>query len=198
MLNNIFSEEAFQDKRLDIKISNNNNPLGFGANHNKTFNNVDCDYFIVVNPDIYFNEPFDLDKFIELHKSIDILSPIQKGVNGEKLNFIRRDLSFINFVKKIFFYETCNYHDFDWICGAFLSFTSKSYNVLDGFDPGFKMYIEDCDICYRARSKNYNLAIAEDFNVIHIIGGMSKKNLQHFIWHVSSLLRYWYLKIFRI
>ena len=56
------------------------------------------------------------------------------------------------------------------------------------------MYVEDCDLCMRARQANMNLAEIEDLTVIHDARRASRKSFKHFKWHISSLLKYWFLK----
>ena len=39
----------------------------------------------------------------------------------------------------------------DWAAGSFLLFKASLFRKLGGFDPGYFMYCEDIDICWRAQ-----------------------------------------------
>ena len=190
ILNNIPTKEVFKSDTLNIVALDNLRPNGFGANHNQVFAAVNCDYFFIVNPDVYLIQEFDLDAYLKLHQYSDIVSPVQTDQTGRAQSFVRRDVTFINLVKRVFIKEKCSYDNFDWICGAFLSISSEAFTVLRGFDPGYFMYVEDCDLCMRARLSNLNLRIAKEHKIVHKIGGLSSKKLRHFVWHISSVIRY--------
>ena len=41
-----------KDYKFCCRIIRNLRPLGFGANHNQAFSQVDSDFFVVLNPDL--------------------------------------------------------------------------------------------------------------------------------------------------
>jgi N-acetylglucosaminyl-diphospho-decaprenol L-rhamnosyltransferase len=52
------------------------------------------------------------------------------------------------------------------------------------------MYVEDCDLCMRARKAGMILGDLENFSVIHNAQRTSRRRVDHFKWHIRSLLRY--------
>ena len=65
----------------------------------------------------------------------------------------------------------------DWISGAAMAISKKTFFACGGFDEKFFMYFEDVDLCKRLRNKNLKIFIVPDFKIMHI-GGQSKQNNQ--------------------
>ena len=165
---------------------------GFGVNHNAAFEKADPDFFFVINPDIIFQSEFNLDQLIDamISLEIDLTSPIITNTKGETADYKRADLTVTNILKRKLIKANEQY--FDWFAGMFLIFTGTCYRDLGGFDPRFFMYVEDCDICVRARLKGYKVNDAVDMSVRHDARRASKRiGSKHFYWHVSSLFKYW-------
>lgn len=167
---------------------------GFGANHNAAFERFESDFFFIVNPDIILNENLDLDLIVEqlIRDRFDISSPQIVGVSGAIEDYKRANLTFTNLLKRKFFRN--NVEKFDWLAGMFLIVNSTSFRKLQGFDTDFFMYVEDCDLCMRAKKAEMKMGDTERFSVIHDARRASAKSFKHFRWHITSLLRYWFLK----
>ena len=123
---------------------------------------------------------------------IDISSPQIVGVSGAVEDYKRADLTFTNLLKRKFFRN--NVEKFDWLAGMFLIVNSTSFRKLQGFDTDFFMYVEDCDLSMRARKVGMKIGDIEGFSVVHDARRASTKSFKHFKWHITSLLRYWFLK----
>lgn len=186
--NNIKSERF---KTYNIK---NLRHKGFGANHNAVFERFESDFFFIVNPDIILDKIFDLDLMVELliKQELDISSPQIVSISGGVEDYKRADLTFINLIKRKFFKK--NLEKFDWLGGMFLVLNSTSYRKLQGFDTDFFMYVEDCDLSMRARNAGMKIGDLDGFSVVHDARRASTKSFRHFRWHITSLLRYWFLK----
>jgi N-acetylglucosaminyl-diphospho-decaprenol L-rhamnosyltransferase len=167
---------------------------GFGENHNAAFERFESDFFFIVNPDIILNENLDLDRIVEqlIRDRFDISSPQIVGVSGAIEDYKRANLTFTNLLKRKFFRN--NVEKFDWFAGMFLIVNSTSFRKLQGFDTDFFMYVEDCDLGMRANKAEMKMGNTERFSVIHDARRASKKDFKHFRWHITSLLRYWFLK----
>ena len=189
LIENLNKSERFQTYNI-----NNLRPKGFSTNHNATFERFESDIFIIVNPDIILDETFDLDLMVKLliMDELDILSPQIVGVSGAVEDYKRADLTFTNLLKRKFFKN--NVEKFDWLAGMFLVVNSASFKKLQGFDADFFMYVEDCDLSMRARKAGIKIGDIEGFSVVHDARRASTKSFKHFRWHITSLLRYWFLK----
>ena len=191
---NTLTENVIKSERFRTYNISNLRHKGFGTNHNDAFERFESDFFFIVNPDIILNENLDLDLIAEqlLRDRLDISSPQIVGFSGALEDYKRTDLTFTNLLKRKFFRN--NVEKFDWLAGMFLIVKSTSFRKLQGFDTDFFMYVEDCDLSMRARKAGMKIGDIERFSVIHDARRASTKSVKHFKWHITSLLRYWFLK----
>ena len=184
----------YKSQKFNLVCVRNLRPKGFGENHNSAFEREDCDYFFVINPDIRFHKTFDLDEIIlaMLDESLDIASPKILNTEGQVEDYKRADLTIQNLIKRKL--RMVEIEKFDWLAGMFLISKSKSFRRLSGFDTNFFMYVEDCDLCMRARKQAMSVSSLEKYSVIHDARRASRYNVTHLRWHISSLLRYWLYK----
>lgn len=190
------SLDEINTKSVKFKLEYNINlrQYGFGSNHNRVFEKYESDYFFIINPDIVFKEEFSLDAIIEYLETekIDISSPKIVNINNCLEDYKRADLTFKNIVKRRIFGVIDD--EFHWLAGMFLIVKSDSFRVLKGFDTKFFMYVEDCDLCYRARAAKMKIKEFSDVAVMHHARRKSRKNIRHIKWHVTSLFKYWMSK----
>lgn len=62
----------------------------------------------------------------------------------------------------------------DYVSGACMLVRRGAFTDVGGFDPGFFMYAEEVDLCYRMRGANWQVWYMPDAEVIHLGGGSSK------------------------
>lgn len=55
----------------------------------------------------------------------------------------------------------------DYLCGASLLLRHRAIDQVGVLDPGFFLYWEDADLCFRLRAAGWKLAVAEESFVIH-------------------------------
>ena len=191
---NTLVENDIKSERFETHSVNNLRHKGFGANHNAAFERFESDIFFIVNPDIILHENFDLDLMVKLliRDELDISSPQIVGASGAIEDYKRADLTFKDLLKRKF--SKNNVEKFDWFAGMFLVVKSTSFRKLQGFDTDFFMYVEDCDLSMRARKSGMKIGDLEGFSVVHDARRASTKSFKHFKWHITSLLRYWFLK----
>ena len=175
-----------------IKIVINEKPLGFGANHNKTFNWVKekCDIFIVCNPDIGRISGGILDEILSVN-SVNpkaILTPRIVTKNLTDVDYIRNDIRLLDLIRRLFnkAVGTGNRSRF-WFPSVFKCFPKGTFEHLQGYDPRIFMYYEDYDICMRARKLAYPLTVVDKAFVVHEGTRKSRKNLQLFMHHIRSI-----------
>lgn len=182
------------DFPFDVKCVNNEQPLGFGENHNLAFEYCESEFFCVVNPDIELSkEPFS--NLVRAFKDLDVglTYPSQVDKNSSLLDFERELVSPVSIMKRHLLRRIDQQKKFDpvhWVSGAFIMFRSSVFKSLCGFDERFFMYCEDVDICLRIQLAGYRL-VRSDATVIHHTQRQTLKNARHLAWHVHSLLRLW-------
>ncbi|MDB9696524.1 glycosyltransferase [Amylibacter sp.] len=164
---------------------------GFGENHNKVFEQSKCDYFFVINPDIEIKQTLEIDLLIEymLAEKLDLASPVIVNHYGDVEDYKRSDVTFRNILKRALFRGRPE--KFEWFAGMFLIFRSTSFRKLGGFDTKFFMYVEDCDLCMRARKLGMKLGDITFLSVVHHARRETLKSVHHLKWHASSLFKYW-------
>ena len=191
---NTLIENSAWSESFEIRRINNLRQKGFGANHNQAFAAFESDIFLIVNPDITLTNKLDVDLMVEqiIEGEIDISSPEIVGTSGITEDYKRADLTFANLLRRRLLKH--NVEKFDWFAGMFLVVNSHSFRKLQGFDTDFFMYVEDCDLSMRARKAGMKIADLHGFSVVHDARRASSKSFRHFQWHITSLLRYWFLK----
>jgi GT2 family glycosyltransferase len=189
-------------KNNKIFFIKNNNPKGFGENHNIAFKYCKTDYFCVLNPDIkLIKNPFN-----ELLKFISNSSPLVSAIIVNKKYEIEDNARYfptpISILKKLFFdhkgiYKSKNNLSGDkifpeWIAGMFMLFTKKIYKRLNGFDENFFLYYEDVDIWCRLKKLKKKILVIKNIRIIHDARRSSRKNLKYFLIHLYSMIFFFY------
>lgn len=179
--------------------------LGFGKGHNYVMDRLDSKYHAIVNPDILLLE----DSFRKImdymeEENVGVVIPKLVDEEGEMVQAYRRELTlwdiFIRFCCPGMFKKRKAYHtmqDMDYTKpfavpfaqGSFLVMKTELYRKIGGFDDRFFMYLEDADLCKRAReiSSVWYYPYTE---VVHKWERGSHKNFKLFRFHVQSVVRY--------
>lgn len=189
--------ELPQDER--IVVIDNPVPKGFGANHNAAFARCKEAFFCPLNPDIELLEnPFPLLLDAAKRSGATVLAPLVLSPAGGIEDSIRHFPTLRSLFSKLLGGYDGRYHlekgqaDFcpDWVAGMFVLFTSEAYAKLKGFDEGFFLYYEDVDICVRAWQQGQKVLVCPRVSVVHDARRASRRNWQHFRWHLASMGRY--------
>lgn len=191
---NLLSNVDLKSEKFTVYTTLNLRQKGFGDNHNSAFERTESDFFFVVNPDITFVSNFNLNEVIEelVSKKIDISSPQILNPRGGVEDYKRSNLSLINLIMRKVLNK--RRQKFEWLAGMFLIIKSESFRRLNGFDTDFFMYVEDCDLCMRARSLDMLVDDIPDYAVVHDARRGSTKSFKHLKWHILSLIKYWLYK----
>lgn len=185
---------------LPLRIIENKQPKGFGANHNAAFKQSRGEVFIVVNPDIRA-PAHDLSSLVSLAMRPDVgaCAPIVLGQEGNIEDSARKFPTIVRLISRVLFrIRKADYNlassspvAVDWVAGMFVAFRREVFQEIGGFDDRrFFMYLEDADICRRIWSKNLQVLVNTDVRVVHLAQRASRRNLQHMKWHISSMLRF--------
>jgi GT2 family glycosyltransferase len=59
-----------------------------------------------------------------------------------------------------------------WVLGAALALRREAFDAVGGFDPGFFLYAEEVDLCYRLRQAGWEVHFTPEATVMHV-GGAS-------------------------
>lgn len=177
--------EGFGSK---IKVIRNLRNLGFGSANDRGCQLASGRFLLFLNSDTIV--PKDtlgkIVNFMREHPSIGIASPklvdndhshsVQRGSFGQFTTPLRtifrlsRRQPQLN--KKQFYTLT------DWVSGAAMVMRHDLYFYLNGFDENIFLYFEDQDICKRAKSLDYDIAVINNAEIIHLCGKSSNKNFK--------------------
>jgi N-acetylglucosaminyl-diphospho-decaprenol L-rhamnosyltransferase len=195
VLESIYETEAWPR----VKIIKNNQPKGFGANHNAAFKYCNTPFFCVVNPDItLIGNPFEELKRYASKPENGIIAPLAINIEGENEDNARRFISFYSLLKRKLHFGSDMYlisnseksFPVDWISGLFMFFSKTAYEKVRGFDERYFMYCEDADLCVRIWQQGLRIILVPKVKVIHDARRSSRHNLKHFFWHLKSMLRF--------
>ncbi len=79
----------------------------------------------------------------------------------------------------------------DWVSGAFFLARRESWDDLGGFDPSYFMYLEDVDLCWRARRAGWEIGYEPAAEVLHVQGVSADQHPYRMIAaHHRSLWRF--------
>jgi N-acetylglucosaminyl-diphospho-decaprenol L-rhamnosyltransferase len=196
-----FDASAFPN--LNIEILRNPQPLGFGANHNRAFQQCTTRWFLILNPDLRLaaSPPFDsLIACAEAHSRVGVVAPRVLSSAGAPEDSVRENLTPWSLVQRHWHGDrqpveldvpACVGSPFRWLAGMCLLIDSAAFREVGGFDERYFLYCEDYDLCARLYNRGYKLALDRGSTVIHDAQRGSHKSRRYFFWHLSSLLRVW-------
>ncbi|MET3179670.1 hypothetical protein SAMN05518845_119153 [Variovorax sp. YR750] len=175
---------------FEVERIENASPKGFGANHNQAFERCDTDWFLVLNPDIRFDNDVLSPLLAQAAADAGLLTPriLEPGkTEPEPHRALLTPLEIVGRKKPGYVRPTVP----AWIPGLFMLFRSEAYRQVGGFDEKFFMYGEDFDICARTRLAGWKLQVGENLLARHDAQRESHRSRKYLYWHVTSLLKVW-------
>lgn len=193
VVENLLPHISLVQSQFDIDMLINLRVKGFGPNHNAVFERYSPRLFFIVNPDILLDSEFSVGALFRRFKdeNFDIASPFVFGPTGVLEDFRRITPTPFALIRRKLGFASIS-ENFTWLAGMFLIVSGASFFKLRGFDPKYFMYVEDCDLCLRARSLSLDIVVLEDFRVIHEAQRTSRKNFRYLFWHLRSLFILWF------
>ena len=77
--------------------------------------------------------------------------------------------------------------------GALMLVPRTAFEAIGGWDVGYRLHVEDLDFCRRLRDAGFDVAVANDVNVLHHRGVSSRTRPLFVEWHKHrGLWRYWW------
>lgn len=194
-----------------LRVFLNDNPKGFGANHNQAFalrsDSGGGDHFVVMNPDVrLLDNPFPILTCRLQQLNGGVIAPAVVSTNGRQEDNIRRFPTLPSLILKAFSLNDGRYayengwptFRAEWLAGMFMLFRVEDFQAIGGFDENFFMYYEDVDICIRLWKADRTVLACPQAQVIHCARRSSRKSLGYMKWHVASMARYFWKHSCRI
>jgi len=169
---------------------------GMGRSTNFGAEQVDADYYFILNPDTRLTDPNIFDKLVsycESHPDVGIVAPRIYNFDGTRQDTCRRFPAWYQpFVQRSSLGSTAwgkKYarhflmHDFDqtterpveWVQGSAMFIPGKLWKQLDGFDHRFWLYFEDIDLCRRVWRAGFKIMYVPSLTLQHAFGRASAK-----------------------
>jgi GT2 family glycosyltransferase len=180
------SVEFLQSNFPTVKIIQNDKNYGFTGGYNRVLQQVDANYFILLNSDVEVHngwiEP--VIALMESDPSIAAAAPKIKSF-AEKDHFEHAGAAggFIDyygypFCRGRMFYEIeQDRGQYDksgevfWASGAAMFVKRECWFMADGFDERFFAHMEEIDLCWRLKNMGYKIMYCAESEVYHVGGG---------------------------
>ena len=154
-----------------VKIIKNYKDLGFSGGNNLGVSHSKGEYLLLLNTDTYLNKDSLKVLIKSIHKNgpdniyqMDLRFYDQSNINGKPLK-LGMDIFGYPIGDGKFFYAE----------GSALAIKKKLFDSLGGFDDKFYMYLEDVDLCWRARLMGTDIIFVPKAYVFHFGGGTSSQ-----------------------
>lgn len=188
-----YSKQVLFKSELESFSKNNNDLIrSFGLN---------TPYFLLLNPDVYFEEDFLAVLYHEIHNdsSIGVIAPLVKYPDGKIQTTWKKFPSVIQVMKKrIGLRRTFDEVQqkagvIDWCLGACMlirgTFLKQNGYLLD---ERYRLYCEDVDICFEAKTKKYKVIGCDKTFVFHHLNELSAKKIfsKYNRWNIISIFKF--------
>jgi N-acetylglucosaminyl-diphospho-decaprenol L-rhamnosyltransferase len=196
----------------DVRVVENEQPLGFSANVNKGIHATSGEYVVVSNPDAVPEEGCiaELVQFADAHPRCGIAGPKMLNPDGT-LQASRRSFPTIGgtIVRRtplralfpplrwqrrhyLLDVPTDEPLQVDTMLGAFLLMRRTMLEQIGGWDAGYKLYVEDIDLSYRAMKAGWErwwvpgAVVRHEYQAVIDKHFLTRRNL----WHLRAMLRF--------
>lgn len=175
-------EENFTDIKL-IKFDTN---LGFAEGYNRALDEIDSEYYVLLNSDVEVTEGWLRPLISYLEKNPEVAACQPKILSYRKRDYFEYGGAAGGFIDK-FGFTFCRGRIFDtiekdsgqyddlseifWSSGACMAVRAESWKKCGGLDPVFFAHMEEVDLCWRLRNAGYKVFFIPDSVVYHVGGG---------------------------
>jgi GT2 family glycosyltransferase len=195
-----------------VRVVENSRPLSLSANVNRGIAATSGEYVLNANPDAIAERGAvaALVDFADSHSPCGIAGPQMRWPDGSWQPSRRRFPTVRGTVMRRTPlrrlrppYETQREHyslddqlteptPADWMLGAFLLMRREMLDAIGGWDPGYRHYCEDIDLCYRAMQAGWERWYVPDAIVTHDYAAVIDRRFLswHTLWHARGMARF--------
>ncbi len=160
--------------------------FGFTGGYNKAFEQIDCEYFVLINSDIEVTDNWlgPLVDWMDSHPECGACAPkLHSWQEREKFEYAGAAGGYLD----RFGYPFCRGRvmkrletdrgqydspaDVFWATGACLMVRSSVYRKLGGLDERFFAHMEEIDLCWRMQLEGWKVTVVPQSVVYHVGGG---------------------------
>jgi GT2 family glycosyltransferase len=194
-----------------VELITGHGNVGFGAGHNLTIHRHDCDYHLVLNPDVLLERTALLQglDYLARHPAIGILAPSVCDGAGNQQYLCKRYPSVLDlllrgfappalrslFRKRLDRYELRDLIggdvvlDVPIVSGCFMLFRSSALREVAGFSQDYFLYFEDFDLSLRL-AEITRIAYVPAVKITHFGGQAARKGKSHVKLFARSALTF--------
>lgn len=184
--------EAFADRFPRVAFHANSGNHGFAHGCNLGARHAQGDLLLFLNPDVVADLT-QIERMVEVrrqHPEVAILSARQIGRSGRaqkafdafpgpftSFSPVRTALRLLR--PSAYPNPRGRHRDLvhcDWVSGSLLLIGAADFERLGGWSEDFWMYMEDTDLCTRARERGMTVAFTPVAEFVHLHGGASRQN----------------------
>jgi hypothetical protein len=169
-----------------LKTIINTQNHGFAGGYNTALNQLEHEYFILINSDVEVTENWTeaLTTFMDGHPNVSACQPkIRDYHHLEKFEYAGAAGGYMDYLGYPFCrgrifgkleVDNNQYNDaveIFWATGACMMVRAEVFKKLGGFDAHFFAHQEEIDLCWRMRNKGYKIMYVPNATVYHIGGG---------------------------
>jgi N-acetylglucosaminyl-diphospho-decaprenol L-rhamnosyltransferase len=178
-----------------IKVINSPKNIGFGAGVNLAAQEARGEYLLLLNPDAQLQEATisELTKFIRKHPKAAVVGARQVTSRGEIVasfgNYpnMWREIAALTGVSRVvpvgrLVIPTATLKNQyaktgkrEWVSGGAMVVRRDVFERVDGFDPGFFLYVEDIDFCRRVQESGGEIWFSSETVVTHDYGATGSR-----------------------
>ncbi len=195
------SVEAVRKLRVDgLRVIANKKNLGFAAGNNQGLKVARGKYILFLNSDtiIKSNILKEMLIWLDANPKVGIATCTLRNKNGSlqgtggfSPNILRvfswmtiEDIPFVDRIIKPFhplhgksFFKNEGFYqkkrELDWVTGAFLLIRKEVINDIGNWDEKYFMYVEEVDLCFRAKKKGWQVFYNPTWSIVHLGGASS-------------------------
>ncbi len=195
--------DAISDIRYpDIKIIKNKENLGFSKGNNKGARNAVGQLVLFLNSDTEVKDKglLNMVEFLESNEHIGILGGKLENVNGSSQASAGKFYSIFNLFLLLIGGERlgllrnspARISKVDWVSGACMMVKREAFEKIGGFEEKLFMYMEDQELCFRAKKAGYKTYYYPFISLLHKERGSSNRTFA--IIHIYEGILYFYSK----
>lgn len=169
-----------------IKVIANDHNYGFAGGYNKILEQVEADYYILLNSDVEVPANW-IQPIIDVMEADAGIAAAQPKIKWQKDKRSFEYAGAAGGYLDLYAYPFCRGRLFDtietdhgqyndqkeifWASGAALFIKSKCWKETAGLDPDFFAHMEEIDLCWRLKNLGYKVIYCPDAEVYHVGGG---------------------------
>ncbi len=202
--NNSIDDSISSFKKLSskIKLIELKENLGFSKGCNLGADKAKGEYLLFLNSDTEVKDRgfLKMIEFMKGNKKIGILGAKLKFPNGSIQKSAGKFYTLFNLFLMLLGLERFEFLRFspknnkkvDWVSGASLMIKKDLFNKLGMFEKEIFMYMEDQELCFRAKLRGFDTYFYKDIEIIHKERGSSNKTFA--ILNIYKGIKFFYKK----